>query len=229
MIYTLSNSLYTTSMKYPTFTCETELLQEGYTRIGGIDEAGRGAWAGPLVAGCVVLPHDFGLRGWGVNDSKKLSPKKREEINVVIKTRALDFGIGSVSPEEIFSLGLSRANRLAMERAVAALSKPPDYLLIDAFRIKSRVPMKIFIKGDALVASIAAASIIAKVERDRRMVEYGAHYPNYGFEKHKGYGTKAHQECLTRHGLCDIHRRSFKPIRAIHNVRRISPLYRNHS
>ena len=202
-------------MKYPKFTCETELIQEGYARIGGIDEAGRGAWAGPLVSACVVLPHDFALRGWGVNDSKKLSPKKREEISAVIKERTLDFGIGRVSPEEIFSLGLSRANRLAMERAVAALLKPPDYLLIDAFFIKANVPMKIFIKGDAVIASIAAASIIAKVERDRIMRELAPAYPQYYFEKHKGYGTKLHQECLKNYGICAIHRKSYRPIRQI--------------
>ena len=202
-------------MTHPTFACESALLREGYTRICGIDEAGRGAWAGPLVAACVILPHDFELRGWGVNDSKLLSPKKRSAVFSVIKQRALDFGIGSVSPEEILSRGLSRANRLAMERAVAALSSPPDYLLIDAFRIHTNVPMKIFIKGDARVASIAAASILAKVARDTIMVELAQKYPRYCFDKHKGYGTALHHAYLKKYGICDIHRKSYRPIQKL--------------
>ena len=179
-----------------------------YAHICGIDEAGRGPLAGPVVAGAVILPK--GKRILYVNDSKKLSEKKREELFDVIKEDALSYGIGIVSPERIDEINILQATYEAMREAVNKLSVKPDILLNDAVTIPGidvkQVPI---IKGDAKSLSIASASILAKVTRDRLMVEYDSLYPEYGFAKHKGYGTKVHIEAIKEYGPCPIHRRTF--------------------
>ena len=182
--------------------------------IAGIDEAGRGPWAGPVVAAAVVLDRE--ALPEGLNDSKQLSQKKREMLFELIRQSArIGVGIGTV--EEIDCLNIARANDLAMERAVAALQPPPAFLLIDGRWVPRGLshPARAVIKGDALSLSIAAASIIAKVTRDRIMADLAQHHPGYAWETNQGYGTRAHAEALTRLGVTPHHRRSFKPI---HNI-----------
>ena len=179
-----------------------------YGVICGIDEAGRGPLAGPVVAGAVVLPK--GCRILYINDSKKLSEKKRDELFDVIKEEALSYGIGIVSPERIDEINILQATYEAMHEAVNKLSVKPDILLNDAVTIPGidvkQIPI---IKGDAKSLSIASASILAKVTRDRLMTEYDSLYPEYGFARHKGYGTKVHIEAIKEYGPCPIHRRTF--------------------
>ncbi|MCK5688533.1 ribonuclease HII [Myxococcota bacterium] len=190
---------------------ERELWAKNIVHIAGVDEAGAGPWAGPVVAGAVILPHDVHLPG--VDDSKKLTAKKREAHAEAIRAVAIAWGIGWCSPEEIDEINIREASRLAMSRAVEALLPVPDYLLVDA-RIVPGVymPQRSMIRGDARSLSIAAASILAKVERDGRMADYAKTYPGYGFEIHAGYGTAAHMEALNELGPCPIHRRSFGPV-----------------
>lgn len=187
---------------------EFEEKYESFSYICGIDEAGRGPLAGPVVAGAVVLPK--GKRILYVNDSKKLSEKKREELFDVIKEEALSFGLGIVSPERIDEINILQATYEAMREAVNKLSVSPDILLNDAVTIPGidirQVPI---IKGDAKSLTIASASILAKVTRDRIMAEYDLQYPEYGFAKHKGYGTKAHIDAIRQFGPCPIHRKTF--------------------
>lgn len=187
---------------------EFEEKYDSFSYICGIDEAGRGPLAGPVVAGAVVLPK--GKRILYVNDSKKLSEKKREELFDVIKEEALSFGLGIVSPERIDEINILQATYEAMREAVNKLSVSPDILLIDAVTIPGidirQVPI---IKGDAKSLTIASASILAKVTRDRIMAEYDLQYPEYGFAKHKGYGTKAHIDAIRQFGPCPIHRKTF--------------------
>ena len=187
---------------------EFEEKYESFSYICGIDEAGRGPLAGPVVAGAVVLPK--GKRILYVNDSKKLSEKKREELFDVIKEEALCFGLGIVSPERIDEINILQATYEAMREAVNKLSVSPDILLNDAVTIPGidirQVPI---IKGDAKSLTIASASILAKVTRDRIMAEYDLQYPEYGFAKHKGYGTKAHIDAIRQFGPCPIHRKTF--------------------
>lgn len=180
--------------------------------IAGIDEAGRGPLAGPIVAAAVILPEDFYLLG--LNDSKLLSSKKREELFIAIKQQALAVGVGKVGQREIDRMGIGRANVLVMEKAVAALKIRPDYLLIDG-RIKIKnllIPQKAIVRGDQQYACIAAASIIAKVTRDHLMLKYHERFPLYGFNRHMGYGTREHFRMLKKHGPCEIHRESFYPL-----------------
>ena len=180
--------------------------------IAGVDEAGRGPLAGPIVAAAVILPEKFYLPG--LNDSKLLSPQKRETLFVAIKKQALAIGVGKVGQREIDRINIGRANILVMEKAVAALKFKPDYLLIDG-RIKLKniaIAQESIVRGDQKYACIAAASIIAKVTRDRMMLLYHQKYPEYGFDRHKGYGTKEHFRLLKKHGPCEIHRRSFAPV-----------------
>lgn len=188
--------------------CVYEKEYEGFSYICGIDEAGRGPLAGPVVAGAVVLPKD--CRILYVNDSKKLSEKKRDELFDVIKEEALSYGIGIVSPERIDEINILHATYEAMHEAVNKLSVKPDILLNDAVTIPGidvkQIPI---IKGDAKSLSIASASILAKVTRDRLMTEYDSLYPEYGFARHKGYGTKVHIEAIKEYGPCPIHRRTF--------------------
>lgn len=188
---------------------ERQLQKDGFARIAGVDEAGRGPLAGPVVAAAVVLPPSFSVVG--VDDSKKLSVKKRARFYEAIFTEAAAIGVGIVDADEIDRINILKASLLAMAKAVDALTMVPDYLLIDGtFQIETPLSQKAIPKGDSLSVSIAAASIIAKVTRDRLMADYHALYPEYGFEKHKGYPTKAHREAIREHGCCPIHRKTFK-------------------
>ena len=187
---------------------ENSLYAEGYKMICGVDEAGRGPLAGPVCAAAVILPK--GLELPGLNDSKKLTDKKRRELFPIIKKQAIAYGIGLASHEEIDQINILQATYLAMERAIAQLDGKADFALIDGNRAKDfGLPVRTVVKGDSLSASIAAASVLAKVTRDDLMLEMAEKYPEYGFEVHKGYGTKAHYEALRSHGHSPIHRMSF--------------------
>lgn len=187
---------------------ENSLYAEGYKMICGVDEAGRGPLAGPVCAAAVILPK--GLQLPGLNDSKKLTDKKRRELFPIIKEQAIAYGIGLASHEEIDEINILQATYLAMERAIRQLEGKADFALIDGNRAKDfGLPVRTVVKGDSLSASIAAASVLAKVTRDDIMLEMAEKYPEYGFEIHKGYGTKAHYEALRRHGHSPIHRMTF--------------------
>jgi len=183
-------------------------FQKGYCTICGVDEAGRGPLAGPVCAAAVILPPDLEIPG--LDDSKKLSDKKRRELFPLIQEQAVAYGIAFASHEEIDSINILQATYLAMERAINALQVKPDLALIDGNRAKDfGIPAETVIKGDSLSMSIAAASVLAKVTRDDLMLKMAEEYPGYGFEIHKGYGTKAHYEALTKLGPCPIHRMTF--------------------
>ncbi|NLB41884.1 MAG: ribonuclease HII [Clostridiales bacterium] len=187
---------------------ERMLWSKGYSFIGGIDEAGRGPLAGPVVSACVVLPKELIIEG--VDDSKKLSPHKREYLFDIIMEKALSVGFGIVDHNQIDKVNIYQATKESMEQAVNACKQSPDYLLLDAMQLK-RIPLAqlSLIGGDGKSQTIAAASIIAKVTRDKIMVSFAKIYPEYGFEKHKGYGTEEHVEAIRKHGLSPIHRKSF--------------------
>lgn len=190
------------------YTYEHNAYLRGFTAVCGIDEAGRGPLAGPVCAAAVLLPE--GLVIDGLNDSKKLSEKKRELLFPVIQENALAFGIGFADEKEIDEINILQATFLAMRRAFDAMQRRCDYVLVDGNRMPPMpVPGETVVKGDAKSPSIAAASILAKVSRDRVMLEYAKQYPEYQFEKHKGYGTKAHVEALHAFGPSPIHRRTF--------------------
>ena len=190
------------------YTYEHNAYLRGFTAVCGIDEAGRGPLAGPVCAAAVLLPE--GLVIDGLNDSKKLSEKKRELLFPVIQENALAFGIGFADETEIDEINILQATFLAMRRAFDAMQRRCDYVLVDGNRMPPMpVPGETVVKGDAKSPSIAAASILAKVSRDRVMLEYAKQYPEYQFEKHKGYGTKAHVEALRAFGPSPIHRRTF--------------------
>lgn len=194
---------------------ESRLFASGLRSVGGIDEAGRGPLAGPVVAACVIIgPEmaDVASRFKEINDSKKLTPKRREALFSLI-TSELAYGVGIVDHETIDRINILEATFLAMKKAISALKYKADIYLIDGlFEIpRSSIKQKAIVGGDSLVFSIAAASIVAKVTRDRLMMEMHDRYPAYGFDAHKGYGTKKHLEQLKRHGPCPIHRRSFAP------------------
>lgn len=187
---------------------EQELYAGGIRYIAGIDEVGRGPLAGPVVAAAVILPHDFDVPG--VDDSKKLSEKKREELYTLIMKHAVSFSIGIIDNYIIDEINILEATKLAMKQAVEKLDTKPEYILIDALTLKDiSIPQRGIIKGDSLSVSIAAASIVAKVTRDRIMAEYHLQFPHYAFDHNKGYGTRAHYEGIDSHGLCELHRRSF--------------------
>ncbi len=187
---------------------ENDLYSRGARYIAGVDEVGRGPLAGPVVTAAVILPADFDVLG--VDDSKKLSEKKREELFDVIRERAVCYAIGMVDEKRIDEINILEATKEAMVQAVGGLSLRPDHVLIDALTLAEvDIPQTGIVKGDASSVSIAAASILAKVTRDRMMVEYDSRYPGYGFAQNKGYGTKAHYEGLDRQGVSPIHRRSF--------------------
>ena len=189
-------------------TYETEANEQGYAVVCGIDEAGRGPLAGPVFAAAVVLKKGVVIDG--VNDSKKLSAKKREALFDIITQQAEDYAIASADEKEIDSVNILNATFLAMRRAMDGLKNKPDCALVDGNRDpKLGIPTKTIVKGDANSMSIAAASILAKVSRDNVMKQYAALYPQYQFEKHKGYGTKLHIELIKKYGPCPIHRRSF--------------------
>jgi len=187
---------------------EDQAKQEGYRLICGIDEAGRGPLAGPVCAAAVILPDHCVIPG--LNDSKKLSDKRRRELFPIIKESALAYGIAFALEAEIDEINILQATFLAMKRALDELTIHPDYALIDGNRETDfGLPVKTVVRGDSLSASIAAASILAKVTRDDWMIRLSEEYPGYGFEIHKGYGTKAHYEALDKLGACAAHRQSF--------------------
>ena len=191
---------------------ENEARAAGYSRILGVDEAGRGPMAGPLVVGGVIFPEDF--YDERINDSKKLTEKKREALYDIIIENALAYQIEVLSVEEVDTLNVYEASRTGMKRIVESLE--PDFTLSDAMPLGD-IPHLSIIKGDAKSLSIGAASILAKVTRDRILKEYGKQYPEYGFEKHKGYVTKAHKEALEKYGVTLIHRKSFAPVQKVLN------------
>lgn len=202
----------------PTLIEEIALWQAGYRRIAGLDEAGRGAWAGPVVAAAVILPPDPAVAGRlaGVADSKQLTPGQRERLFDLIQQEALAWAAGIIPAAGIDAQGIAAATRSAMVAAVAGLARPPDFLLIDYVRLAGlATPQRSLPKGDSKVLSIAAASIIAKVTRDRLLVGLGAAYAGYGFERHKGYGTAQHAQALRRLGPCPEHRASFAPVQGV--------------
>lgn len=193
----------------PDFSYENAVRQKGYNYICGVDEAGRGPLAGPVCAAAVILPANIHIDG--LNDSKKLSGKKREELYDVIIKNAIAYSVAFGTVEEIEEHNILNATYLAMNRAIDSLSLKPDYALIDGNRVPTdiKVPCETVVKGDFKSASIAAASILAKVTRDRLLIEYDKKYPQYNFGKHKGYGTKEHYEAIKTYGICEVHRPSF--------------------
>lgn len=187
---------------------EENAAAKGYRAVCGIDEAGRGPLAGPVCAAAVILPQGVVIDG--VNDSKKLSEKKREALFDVIKETAVSYCIAYATVEEIEAYNILNATMLAMKRAAEGLNPPADYAMIDGNRLPDlSVPAECIVKGDAKSMSIACASILAKVSRDRLLYEYAEEYPQYGFDKHKGYGTKLHRDALLQYGPCPYHRPSF--------------------
>lgn len=192
----------------PDYAYEIALREEGYTTVCGVDEAGRGPLSGPVVAAACILP--IGCDIPGLNDSKKLSPKKRDLLFDRIRLTAIAYGIGMASPAEIDEINILNATMLAMRRAIAALPVAADFALIDGNMAREMpIPCRCVIKGDAVSCSISAASILAKVTRDRICLEDDRLYPEYEFAKHKGYGTALHMQRLREYGPCPIHRRSF--------------------
>ncbi|NLJ72538.1 MAG: ribonuclease HII [Syntrophomonadaceae bacterium] len=195
---------------------ELAAYQEGFNYIAGIDEAGRGPIAGPVVAAAVILPVDFFLVG--VDDSKKLSARKRAVFSNYIKKNALSWAVSMVNPPLLDDINILNATKLAMQTAISSLTLKPDLLLIDAVKLGDiNIEQKNIIKGDSLSISIAAASIIAKVERDRAMENLDILYPNYGLAKHKGYPTKEHKKAVLEKGPTAIHRQSFEPVKSYLN------------
>lgn len=194
---------------------EQALYEKGVTLIAGTDEAGRGPLAGPVVAAAVILKK--GAKIEGVDDSKKLTDKKRRELINIIKKEALAVGIGIVSPQEIDQINIYRAAKEAMISAIKALKIKPEYILADAMMLEEElgIPTESIIKGDQKSASIAAASIVAKVTRDEYMIEMDKLFPMYGFKQHMGYPTKTHIEAIEKYGICPIHRKTFEPIKSI--------------
>ncbi|NLI91412.1 MAG: ribonuclease HII [Peptococcaceae bacterium] len=193
---------------------ENELRFEGYRLVAGVDEAGRGPLAGPVIASACILPDKFDLPG--LDDSKRLTEKKRQYLAQKIKEQAVAFSLGSASSREIDLLNILKATKLAMKRALENLQIKPDYILVDG-RDRLNIPFlhKTVIGGDGLCACIAAASILAKVSRDELMCEIHEIYPEYCFDQHKGYGTRMHLEAIYKFGPCPIHRQSFSPIKEI--------------
>jgi ribonuclease HII len=190
---------------------EEHLRREGYTLVAGVDEVGRGPLAGPVVAAAVILPLQWDDPG--VADSKSLGAARREELAQVIRATALAWGLGRCEAEEVDRLNIHRASLLAMRRAVEALAVAPQYLLVDGrFTLELELPQRAVVGGDAQVRCISAASILAKVERDRLMCQYHQRYPAYNFAANKGYATREHREALRRFGPCPIHRRSYRPV-----------------
>jgi ribonuclease HII len=203
------------TLHLPTFQHEYALRNAGQHYSAGIDEAGRGAWAGPVMAAAVILPlsKDCLRQMHGVNDSKKLTPAQRRDYRIVIEQIAIAYAIGSATHEEIDALGIVPATRLAMQRAVQGLNPYPDALIIDAVRLPE-IPLKqdVFYFADSISLSVAAASILAKTERDAFMCQLDSQLPGYGFARHKGYGTPTHQQALVQLGVSWAHRRTYAPI-----------------
>ncbi len=194
---------------------ENELYKSGINYIGGVDEVGRGPLVGPVVTACVILPKDF--YDDRINDSKKLSEKKREELYDVIMKNAISIGIGKSSEKIIDEINILEATKRAMKEAIKNCNIKPEHLLIDAVKLDIDIPSTSIIKGDAKSQSIAAASIIAKVTRDRMMYELDKKHPEYDFANNKGYGTKKHLEALYKYGPLKEHRKTFEPVSSILN------------
>ena len=192
---------------------EKELYKAGYQTIAGIDEVGRGPLAGPVVAAAVILPPGCKIKG--LNDSKKIPKKKHQEIYQAVLDKALAVGIGLIDNEVIDQVNIYEATKLAMKEALSKLSLKPDYLLIDAMKLDIDIPQESIIKGDANSLSIAAASIVAKVTRDKLMADYDKEFPGYDFAQNAGYGTKSHLQGLERHGVTPIHRKTFEPVKSM--------------
>ena len=202
----------------PSFQRERLLVEQGFSRIAGVDEAGRGAWAGPVTAAAVILPctPDAMAQLAGVNDSKRLTAKQREALREVVMRVAIGCAVGCASNQEIDAYGILPATRLAMMRAIEALSIPADALLIDAVKLPAlNLPQQSFNHADSISLSVAAASILAKTTRDVIMRNLDAQVAGYFFSRHKGYGTRAHAQCLRANGPSWAHRHSFKPIREL--------------
>ena len=201
--------------KIDLYKYENELYKQGIEYIGGVDEVGRGPLIGPVVAACVVLPKNFKLEG--LNDSKKLSEKKRDIFYDYIKENALAYGLGIISPEKIDEVNIYEATKLAMKEAINEVKKQinVEHILIDAMPLELDINTTSIIKGDAKSISIAAASVIAKVTRDRMMYELDEKYPEYGFKSHKGYPTKKHVEALNKFGLIEGYRKTYGPVKNI--------------
>lgn len=193
----------------PDYSYEKGAVSKGFKYVCGVDEAGRGPLAGPVFAAAVILPEDLEIEG--LNDSKKISEKKREQLFEIIKEKAVAYSVAFATVEEIEQFNILEATYLAMNRAIEGLNTPADYALIDGNRVPRniKIPCETVIKGDAKSCSISAASILAKVSRDRLLLEYDEQYPEYEFKKHKGYGTAAHYEAVKKYGLCPVHRPSF--------------------
>ena len=192
---------------------EKELYKAGYQTIAGIDEVGRGPLAGPVVAAAVILPPGCKIKG--LNDSKKIPKKKHQEIYQAVLDKALAVGIGLIDNEGIDQVNIYEATKLAMKEALSKLSLKPDYLLIDAMKLDIDIPQESIIKGDANSLSIAAASIVAKVTRDKLMADYDKEYPGYDFAQNAGYGTKSHLQGLEQNGVTPIHRKTFEPVKSM--------------
>jgi ribonuclease HII len=201
--------------QFPNLDEEDKLKSQGYELIAGIDEVGRGALAGPVVASAVILPHPANLSWFGlVRDSKELNSRKRESLFDLINNEAIAVGIGIVPSQVIDSINILKATKLAMMQAVEKLPKQPNFLIIDRVTLSQcPIPQRGITRGDKLCLSIACASIIAKVTRDRMMEEFDIMYPGYGFAQHKGYGTGGHLSCLQKLGPSPIHRLYFAPVR----------------
>ena len=193
----------------PDYEFEKAAVNSGFSCICGVDEAGRGPLAGPVCAAAVILPEGAVIEG--LDDSKKLTEKKRERLYDIIKETAVDYSVAYGTLEEIETVNILEATYLAMNRAIEGLSVKPDFALIDGNRVPRgiKIPCETIVKGDSKSMSVAAASVLAKVTRDRLMLEYDKKYPEYNFKKHKGYGTKEHTELIKQYGSCEIHRLSF--------------------
>lgn len=204
--------------KFPTLEYEKDLWVQGFRIVAGLDEAGRGAWAGPVFAAAVVLPNDERVCEVldGVRDSKQMTARQRERMQGCIRSVSISWGVASASSEEIDEIGILPATCLAMRRAIDELAYPPVHLLVDYITLdECGCPQFSLAYGDCLSLSIAAASVLAKTERDAYMVRLDADYPEYGFAQHKGYGTPQHRAALDEKGPCPIHRKTYKPVRAL--------------
>ncbi|MGX6441963.1 ribonuclease HII [Neobacillus sp. K501] len=190
---------------------EKKYRSQGYHYIAGVDEVGRGPLAGPVVAAAVILPNDFYLAG--IDDSKKLSENKRLEFDEIIRKEAIAYSVARIDAEVIDQINIYEATKKAMLSAIVNLTRQPDFLLIDAMKLETPYPVESIIKGDAKSVSIAAASIVAKVARDKLMVEMASEFPVYGFQNNMGYGTKEHLTAIEKHGITRYHRKSFAPVK----------------
>jgi ribonuclease HII len=212
-----SSALYPLAPVLPHLRKELALREQGFFFIAGVDEAGRGAWAGPVVAAAVILPLDKpGLAEHlaGLDDSKRLTAAEREQFFEMIQQTALAVGVGLAPAELVDEVNVLEATRQAMQQALADLSLPPDYLLLDHVRLPAvNLPQDAFPKADQISLSVAAASIIAKVTRDRLMIQASQQYPGYAFDRHKGYGTSTHRAALAIYGPCSLHRLSYEPVK----------------